>query len=387
MRQGGISVFTSLSIKNFRCFSDFTIEPLERVNLITGENNSGKTALLEAVFLVAGGNNLSRWERINAYRGMGSLREMPYSLSRRRYESDPLSAGLPFWRHTFRNLDSTKAIQISVAQASGIQHRTQLRVLDAGSVQLPLDREIAQPQNMIVYDLFEPTMELVYLEPSGETHATRVSFEADTGRMQRFDDDGRPIRRAVPRHMPFPGFFLPPSRRNSSEADARRLGRLVASKQPYSLLDALRIIEPRLRKLAPVPTADGSFIYADIGLDEMLDLRLMGDGLVHLTSILLHIASAAGGIVLIDEIENGLHHSSMHKVWLAIAAAARQFNTQVLATTHSYECIWAAHESFAGSVQYDFHLHRLDRVDDKIGAFTYDQETLASSVKADLEVR
>ena len=83
-----------------------------------------------------------------------------------------------------------------------------------------------------------------------------------------------------------------------------------------------------------MPTAEGSFIYADIGLGEMLDLRIMGDGLVHLTSILLHIASAAGGIVLIDEIENGLHHSIMHKVWRAIAAAARQFNTQVIATTH-----------------------------------------------------
>ena len=63
-------MFTSLSIKNFRCFSDFTIEPLERVNLIAGENNSGKTALLEAVFLVASGNNLSRWEQINSDRGM-----------------------------------------------------------------------------------------------------------------------------------------------------------------------------------------------------------------------------------------------------------------------------------------------------------------------------
>ena len=380
-------MFTALSIKNFRCFSDFTIEPLERVNLITGENNSGKTALLEAFFLVAGGNNLSRWERINSDRGMVSLREMPYSWSRRRYENDHLSVGLPFWRHIFRNLDSTKNIQISVSQASGIQHRTLLRVLDGGSVQLPLDREIAQPQSVIVYDLFEPTMELVYLEPSGETHATRVSCEADSGRMQPFDEDGQPIRRPVPRPMPFPGFFLPPSRRSSSEADARRLGRLVASKQPYNLLDALRIIEPRLRRLAPVPTADGSFIYADIGLDEMLDLRLMGDGLVHLTSILLHIASAAGGVVLIDEIENGLHHSSMNKVWRAIAAAAQQFNAQVFATTHSYECIWAAHEAFAANGQYDFHLHRLDRVGDKIRAFTYDQETLTSSVKADLEVR
>ncbi len=362
-------MFTSLSIKNFRCFSDFTIEPLEQVNLIAGENNSGKTALLEAVFLVAGGNNLGHWTRINSARGMRSSR------LRRRYESDLSSVGFPFWRHIFRNLDSTKTIRISAAQASGRQHRVQLRVLDGGSVQLPpdQDQETSQLQNVAVDDFPEPAIELVYVEPSGEARATRVGSD-------------RPVRLPI-NPTPFRSFFLPPSRRSSAEEDAQQLGELVVSKRPYNLLNALRIIEPRLLRLAPVPTADGSFICADIGLGEMLDLRLMGDGLVHLTSILLHIASAAGGVVLIDEIENSLHHSSMHKVWLAIAAAARQFNTQVFATTHSYECIWAAHESFTASGQYGFHLHRLDRVDDRIEAVTYDQETLASSAKADLEVR
>src|SRR5882724_10498306 len=44
----------SFHIKNYRGFSDFTIEPLERVNLITGANNVGKTSLLEALYLNIG---------------------------------------------------------------------------------------------------------------------------------------------------------------------------------------------------------------------------------------------------------------------------------------------------------------------------------------------
>ncbi len=371
-------VFTSLSIKNFRCFSDFTIEPLERVNLIAGENNSGKTALLEAVFLVSGGNNLSRWEQTNSDRGMASPRRAVPASTGRLYGSDPASAGFPFWRHFFRNLDSTQTILISAGQAhalQALQHRVQLRVLDEDSAQLPLfqEQETTPHQNFTMDDFLELAIELVYVDPFGEARTTRVGIDRP-GRLR--------VRPAAVR-----SFFLPANDRSSPEEDAQQLGELVVSKRPYDILDGLRIIEPRLRRLAPVPTAEGSFIYADIGLGEMLDLRLMGDGLVHLTSILLHIASAAGGIVLIDEIENGLHHSIMHKVWRAIGAAARQFNTQVIATTHSYECIWAAHEVFAANGHYDFHLHRLDRVDDKIRAFTYDQETLASSVKADLEVR
>ncbi|MBC6480306.1 MAG: AAA family ATPase [Hormoscilla sp. GM7CHS1pb] len=50
-------MFTSVSVKNFRCFQDFSIDSLDRVNLIAGKNNVGKTALLEAIFLLTGGTN------------------------------------------------------------------------------------------------------------------------------------------------------------------------------------------------------------------------------------------------------------------------------------------------------------------------------------------
>src|SRR4051794_3252474 len=41
----------SFHIKNYRGFKDFKIDPLDRVNLITGSNNVGKTSLLEALYL------------------------------------------------------------------------------------------------------------------------------------------------------------------------------------------------------------------------------------------------------------------------------------------------------------------------------------------------
>jgi AAA15 family ATPase/GTPase len=113
----------------------------------------------------------------------------------------------------------------------------------------------------------------------------------------------------------------------------------------------------------------------------------MGDGLGRLTSLLLTIANAPGGVVLVDEIENGLHHSILGKVWRAIGDAARRFDTQVFATTHSYDCIRAAHQAFEASESYDFRLHRLERIGDMIRAVTYDQAVLAAALKAELEVR
>ncbi|MCX6022329.1 MAG: AAA family ATPase, partial [Chloroflexi bacterium] len=104
-------------------------------------------------------------------------------------------------------------------------------------------------------------------------------------------------------------------------------------------------------------------------------------------SLALAIASARDGIVLIDEIENGFHYSIMPKVWQAIASFSRQFNVQVFATTHSYECIQAAHEAFEADSVYDFRLHRLERVKGKIKAITYSQGALNASLEADWEVR
>ena len=45
-----------LHIEGFRCFRELRVEPLNRVNLFVGQNNAGKTSLLEAVEVVAIGH-------------------------------------------------------------------------------------------------------------------------------------------------------------------------------------------------------------------------------------------------------------------------------------------------------------------------------------------
>jgi len=64
-----------------------------------------------------------------------------------------------------------------------------------------------------------------------------------------------------------------------------------------------------------------------------------------------------------------------------------EFNVQVFATTHSLECIMAAHRAFSGGNTYDFRLHRLEDVDGKIRAVTYDRESLEAAIDMGLEVR
>ena len=119
----------------------------------------------------------------------------------------------------------------------------------------------------------------------------------------------------------------------------------------------------------------------------LIPLAFMGDGTRSLARFALAIANASDGVVLIDEIENGLHYSILTEIWGGIAELARQFNVQIFATTHSYECLTAAHRAFQKSEKYDFRLHRLDRIKDSIKAATFDGEMLEAALRAKWEVR
>ena len=63
-------MYTSFTIKGFRCFEHLTIDPLARINLIAGKNNTGKTALLEALWLHSAPNIPDLGIRLAAFRGV-----------------------------------------------------------------------------------------------------------------------------------------------------------------------------------------------------------------------------------------------------------------------------------------------------------------------------
>ena len=161
--------------------------------------------------------------------------------------------------------------------------------------------------------------------------------------------------------IPFPATILSFRNRNP-EHDAKWLGRLRQQKKSDLVVEALHVIEPRLYSLEVNPITGTDMIWGDIGLSELVPLPVMGDGMMQLTRIVLAISSARDGVVLIDEIENGLHHSVLSEVWQVIEKAANQFNTQIVATTHSYECIAAAEQVFKSSDEDFFLLHRIERI-------------------------
>jgi AAA15 family ATPase/GTPase len=353
-------MFTSFHIKNFRGFRDFTIDGLERVNLIAGANNVGKTALLEAIFLHLGSHNPELSLRITAWRGIKQFRTT---------EMDEI------WGTLFHEQRNDTPIVLTGVTEEHERQTLQIQLTEPGSYPIPeLDEQSNGSSSKFTTD--SPLELRFVLENEGKEPLTTRAFLA-----------GNEVRiEAHPNPHTAPISFLATHERHFQE-DAERFRDLAIENREAELLPALKILEPRLRQLKALPFGGKSIIHGDTGGKRNLPLPLMGEGLGRFLTILLRLNTSENGVLLIDEIENGLHHSVMQKVWAAIGHAARQYNVQVFATTHSWECITAAHAAFSQTPSYDFRLHRLDRVDGDIEAVTLDQEMLDAAIQVGLEVR
>jgi AAA15 family ATPase/GTPase len=127
-------------------------------------------------------------------------------------------------------------------------------------------------------------------------------------------------------------------------------------------------------------------IMADTGGERLIPLAVTGDGMIKLFNISVLVAASEGGVVLIDEIDNGLHHSVMQPFWKALLKMATDHNVRILATTHNDELLRNAIEAFGDDLSV-LELYRLDRVGDRVEAVSYSEEALAAKRELDIEVR
>jgi len=365
-------MYKFVEINNFRGFRRLTLDKINRINLVTGVNNVGKTTMLEAMFLHGGAYNPTLTLNIDRFRGIDKI---SYKMGQ---EQTP-------WDSLFNDFDTSSDIMIRGDFSDGSSRKISLQVvhpsedsnekmpiIQYGSSS-PLNREgiPASPENTIV-------LKLNYEEsPGGLSGASFLILGPEGPRV--------PLIKAAKKPM----IFLPARLRVSILEDAERFSKLDIEGSQNMLRDALKSIEPRLKRVAIVAIGGVTLLYGDIGLSRMLALPYMGDGMSRLASLILAIGNARDGAVLIDEIENGFHHAMMPKVWEAIDRASRDFNTQVFASTHSLECVISAHKAFSKTEYPDnLLIHRLERVDgDVVNDITFGPDDLKTALELKLDIR
>lgn len=336
---------TDLHVRGFRCFEELHVAGLTRVNLILGRNNSGKTSLLEAVEVAVAGTI------------EGLVRGL-----RRRTELAGFGAGGP--RLASEAVEPELAPLFFARKADGqAQLSIAIEPLAIASVAIE------------AVDVGRDLLLKMVVPATGYDETQSLGLDS---RPRDFVSEEPLTKRG--RACVFLGAFRPTQRHLAELIDTLR-----GQSQRERVLATLKVLEPRVQDLRSSTRYNVSIVLD--GEDRDVPLGSLGDGFRQLLAIALHLERARDGVLLVDEIDTGLHYSVLTDLWRLVIEGARRLNVQVFATTHSRDCIEALgaviedHPELAS----DTSAHRID-----IGyprTMRYAPDKLATAARRHIEIR
>lgn len=328
---------TAIAIENFRCFKKFKVDGLKPVTLIGGKNNVGKTVLLEALWLACSPTKATIEQ-------MAELRqEFPEN-----YKDFPEHV----WDNLFLNRETGNLISLSYVVED-------------------LDNKV---NIAFVWD------DKATLSFSGQegTFLT-LSFDGKDKWVTAGKVRGRGAKQAVE--------YISAIEKASGPSVARSYEKATVTAKDDLVLNALKIIDEGIVS-ARISILGGTRL--ELKRDgHYLPVSMFGDAVTKVLNIVLKVVTSGAAIILIDEVENGLHHSVHAEFWRMLFGLAQKFNVQIVATSHSAEMIKAFNqvaESHAEGMSTYVELRRNGRTGN-IVASTYDAELLEYRIQADKSYR
>ncbi|MCK5059394.1 MAG: AAA family ATPase [Candidatus Aminicenantes bacterium] len=356
-------MYKKIKIENFRGIKSLEIKDPKQFNLIVGKNNSCKTTVLESIFLLTGPTNPTLPMTINSFRGLNVIDEYYWSLFFNRLETKSI---IKLYGEISRP-DEQRDLTIKPLRESSISKPGNKKGLLAGEIS---GTDIVDRINGL-------TLEFLLKEPGRKESNKFVSNV-------RFD--GKDIKPEIPGDYKnrLDGVFIYGT--GGSQNNAQRFNNIQIKKQEKKVVQILQKIEPTIQDIS---VGSNDILYCDMGFDRLVPINMVGEGINRLLAIILAIYDKSNGIVMIDEVENGFHYSALEILWKAIFEAAREFNVQIFATTHSFENIRAyssAYDKLAEKND-DLRLFRIEKKKDELDIISINHEILKTSIENDLEVR
>lgn len=364
----------SLEIKGYRCFEHLTIEKLGRVNLIVGKNNVGKTALLEALWMYAQRGHSNIIAEILARRNEIPLPKQGILPSRNSITQKEVIWNI---RHLFSERKDVREKHTAIV-IRDIDSSEKKMVIDLMFLQKQEDGKTVWRRGGELDGMLESTPHIVSFLDGKAVERGRLS-------------EGFRISRSVFNNVDsLPSLIILLDGLKESEI-SKLWDNVSITDSEELVISSLKIIAKDLQRISFVSLEEEkperiAVIKVD-GKPERIPLKSLGEGMNRLLGIVLALVNCKDGILLVDEIESGLHYSVLSDVWKLIFKTAKDLNVQVFATTHSYDCIQAFAEAAIDDEESEGNLIRLARNGDEIKAFTFDEKQLETITKDKIEVR
>ena len=364
--QSGL-LLPDLYIENFRGIKKLSIPRLGRVTLLAGRNGVGKTSVLDAVRLFAARGRqrailqiLSNKDEIIEIRDQGTIDA---------HEID--------WTAIFHGRGESEPLYVLIGPRDKSE---QLRIESTIS-----DLDSAATGNMpTAFSAFITRDRMLTLEADYRGHSYSLVS----------DESGRRLNTGKELPPPLRCEFLGPGLLTHS--DLTRMWDDVA----------LTAVEEQITKSIELVFGEGIERVAVVGgvahggkgtgrraivklkgNSGPVPLKSLGEGAPRLFGVALAFAHSSNGFFLIDEAENGIHHSVHRDYWRMFLQTAHKNNVQVFATTHSWDCVRGFAQAATENEDVEGVLVRLEKEDEGLRAVRYDERRLKIAAEQRIEVR
>lgn len=356
-------MLTEVTIQGYRCFTEFRLHGLARLNLLVGKNNSGKTAALEAIQLLAGGGHPSYLLNI-----LGRREEYVPAPDPAAESSDiSLSVAPLFHGH---DISLGRFFEISGSNTARTFFRCEVVAPpetkgEEGALPSALTEAPALGLGLSSDQLLSPAFVRLGANGGLPTGAfRRAEFQESTRNVTFVSTDSM-----------------------TSYTMSRIWNDIALTPAESQVVAALQILDPRVERVAFLSMESGRFARTRGGIvlklketNYRVALGSMGDGMRRILALSLAIIRSRNGVVLIDEIDTGFHYSIMPAMWKLVASLAQRLSVQVFATTHSWDCLRGLASYVEADSQHgtDVSVMRIERDQDLAVHYSGDELTLAA---------
>ncbi|MBQ9211554.1 MAG: ATP-binding protein [Clostridia bacterium] len=306
----------SICVDHFRGIENVVLNDLHRISIITGKNNTGKSTLLEAVFFLLDHMAVDSFLNLNAFRGVA------------------VAGAQNIWEPLFYRMDSHTPIRI------GIKTEEKEYVLECqrDDSYLPNTNMLLPENKMAKFrettkEMFSLKFNYASMDYKEEGHFF-LDKEGGVLREIKTNREGNELESGMIAR------YLHSSIARMTDYLVDEIGRLELADQKNVVIDVLRLLDPEIEDIRTIAQQGNIQLYIRVK-DKWIPLQYAGDGTIKILNICLAIMEHRDSVVLIDEIESGLHYSVYHNLWKYIGQLCEENNCQLLATTHSKEIIEA----------------------------------------------
>lgn len=363
-------MINGISIQNYRSYKNTKISGFKRFNLIGGLNNSGKTILLEAILL-----NLSP-----SAQNVTMIRQLREDLDMREL---PEYA----WDNFFFNQNKKEKIIIRTYSENKNDFVLSIECNETADNFKDDDKqENNEDLQIVINDFIDNNVFLKsVLHFQNENDGKKIPVLDILAYKKGYETKELliPVNKTSVK-------FIPASFRRKSSVLARDFGIAKKEGKEKRVLEALKIIDNSIEAIEIV-VLGGNHIEIKRINENFMPVSLFGDAINKILNIILTLINNNGDILLIDEIENGIHYKIQKDFWKFIFSLSNKdvFDVQIFATTHSLEMInafiEASNETEINECAY-FELFK-KKTSENIQYNLHELETLAFELSKEMSVR